>query len=341
MLIFKQIITMRTQIFFLLGIILLSSTSCGTQYKTIPFGEVSSTFSYAEKKHWAVYAGKAANGEMVSNDDTNVNADVFFVYPTLLTNKRDSRWNAFIDDAVINEDVLKWILPYQAKAWSSSGRLFIPYYRQNHYRAFFEPYINQGGLAAQKLAYNDVKASFLYYLKHENNGRPIILAGHSQGAIHLKKLLQEFFDGTELQQKLVAAYLVGTRVKKEDFNSLKPLTTPSSTGGYVSWNSYKMGKLPKYREWFNGAITTNPVTWDNSKTSEFSQHKGLMFYNEEIFPTSLEVEVIDGLLWVSLPKVPKRFWVSFVKDYHRYDITFFWKDINQNALQRVGAFLNK
>jgi hypothetical protein len=41
---------------------------------------------------------------------------------------------------------------------------------------------------------------------------------------------------------------------------------------------------------------------------------------------------------VSLPKVPKRFLMSFVKDYHRFDVTLFWEDIRQNALQRVEAF---
>mgnify|MGYP001318718290 FL=1 len=44
------------------------------------------------------------------------------------------------------------------------------------------------------------------------------------------------------------------------------------------------------------------------------------------------------MLWVSLPKVPKRFLMSFVKDYHRFDVTLFWEDIRQNALQRVEAF---
>lgn len=93
------------------------------------------------------------------------------------------------------------------------------------------------------------------------------------------------------------------------FNQLKPLTSAEQTGGYVSWNSYKKGSLPKYADCYKGAVTTNPITWDNSTTNDLSGHKGLLYYDEQLISSSLSVEVIDGLLWVSLPKLPKRFWV--------------------------------
>lgn len=332
---------MRPRNLFLLVSTIVFFTSCGVKYRSTRFDNTSTSISYNDKANWAVFAGKTLEGKTIGAFLDSLQADVFFVYPTLLIDKNDTRWNAPIQDSIINANVLKWVVPYQASAWASAGRLFVPYYRQNHYRAFFEPYLNQGGEAAKELAYSDVKAAFEYYLTYKNNGRPIILAGHSQGSIHLKRLLQEIFDGTELQQQLVAAYLVGTRVKEDEFNTLKPLRSPESVGGYVSWNSYKKGKLPKYFDWFNAAVTTNPVTWDNSTKSQFSQHKGLMYYNQELIPFCLTVEVTDGLLWVSLPKVPKRFWVSFIKDYHRFDIPFFWKDIKENASLRVTEFLNQ
>ena len=326
---------------FLLGIVLFFLTSCGVHYRSTIFNTNPTSISYEDKQNWAVYAGKTSDGKFVSKFSDTLQADVFFVYPTLLTDKKDTRWNAPVQDSIICDGVQKWIIPFQASAWVNAARLFVPYYRQNHYRAFFEPYLSQGGQEAKALAYEDVKAAFEYYLNHENKGRPIILAGHSQGAIHLKKIVQEFFDGTQLQQQLVAAYLAGTRVSKDEFKHVKPLVSPEQTGGFVSWNSYKMGKLPKYADWYKGAVTTNPVTWDSTTTSEFSDHKGLLYYNQQLIPTCLTVEVTDGLLWVSLPKVPKRFWVSFVKDYHRFDVSFFWQDIRENAALRVREFLNQ
>lgn len=341
MLIFEQRIVMRPQIFFLMGSFIVLFTSCGVHYQSKKFVTSNTPVSYVNTSHWAVFAGKTADGKIIGNPIENQQADVFFVYPTLLTDKNDTRWNAPINDNIINADVRKWIVPFQAAAWATAARLYVPYYRQNHYRAFFEPYLYDGGQAAKELAYNDVKAAFDYYLQNENSGRPIILAGHSQGAIHLKKLLQEFFDGTELQHQLVAAYLIGTRVREDEFSSLKPLISANGTGGYVSWNSYKLGKLPKYADWYKGALVTNPITWDNTPSSTFADHKGLLYYNKEMIANCLEVQVTDGLLWVSLPKVPKRFWVSFIKDYHRFDIPFFWEDINQNAQLRVNSFLKK
>lgn len=326
---------------FFLGIILFCFASCGVQYRSTRFNTSSTSISYEEKQNWAVFAGKTAEGNSVGESINSLQADVFFVYPTLLTDKKDSRWNASIQDSIIHTDVINWIIPYQAAAWANAARLYVPYYRQNHYRAFFEPYLNQGGQQAQELAYSDVKAAFEYYLTYENKGRPIILAGHSQGAIHLKKIAQEFFDGTDLQNQLVAAYLVGTRITEDEFKHLKPLDSPGQTGGYVSWNSYKKGKLPKYADWYKGAVTTNPVSWNSKATSDFSDHKGLLYYNQQLIPSCLTVEVTDGLLWVSLPKVPKRFWVSFVKNYHRFDVSFFWQDIRENAALRIQEFLNQ
>lgn len=337
----KKIIAMHPRNLLLLVVISLCFVSCGVQYQSKTFDTISTPIAYQNKANWAVFAGKTIDGKPIGISSDTLQADVFFVYPTLLTNKKDTRWNAPIQDSIINSDVLKWVVPYQASAWAAAGRLFLPYYRQNHYRAFFEPYLNQGGQQAQELAYSDVKAAFEYYLRHQNNGRPIFLAGHSQGAIHLKKLLHEFFDQKPLQKQLVAAYLIGTKVLPDAYSSIKPLTTPNATGGFVSWNSYKMGKLPKYADWYTSAVTTNPITWGNETISQFSEHKGLMYYNQEIIPSCLTVEVTDGLLWVSLPKVPKRFWVSFIKDYHRFDVPFFWQDISENASLRLKQFLSQ
>ena len=327
---------MQKRICYVLIVLLLCA--CKVNYRTASFAPKSGVIKYKNPEHWAVYDGISAQGNQIGAISDSTTADVFYVYPTLFIDKKDSTWNAAIDDANVNSDVIKWILPYQAAAWADAGRLFMPFYRQNHYRAFFKPYTSEGGFEAMAFAYADVKAAFDYYMKFENKGRPIILAGHSQGALHLKKILQEYFDGKPLQNQLVAAYLIGTRVMEDEFSALRPLISPHQIGGYVSWNTYKKGKYPKYYDWYNNAITTNPITWDNSKESLIEDHKGVLYYDNVLYEKSLAVEKINGMLWVSLPKVPKRFLMSFIKDYHRFDVTLFWEDIRQNALQRVEAF---
>ena len=82
-------------------------------------------------------------------------------------------------------------------------------------------------------------------MKNFNDNKPFIIASHSQGTVHAKRLISEFIDGKELQNKLIAAYLVGIKVKENEFKDIKPMNSPDETGGFVSWNSYKFNKYPK------------------------------------------------------------------------------------------------
>ena len=65
------------------------------------------------------------------------------------------------------------------------------------------------------------------------------------------------------------------------------MNSPNEIGGFVSWNSYKFNKYPKkdsYEDWFRGGVTSNPITWDDSKEAGKESHKGLLYRNMKIFP---------------------------------------------------------
>ena len=83
---------------------------------------------------------------------------------------------------------------------------------------FNEKY-KEEGLKALDFAYEDIRNAFIYYLKNFNDNKPFIIASHSQGTVHAKRLISEFIDGKELQKKLIAAYLVGIKVKKNEFKN--------------------------------------------------------------------------------------------------------------------------
>ena len=58
-----------------------------------------------------------------------------------------------------------------------------------------------------------------------------------------KRILQDFFDEKPLQKKLIAAYLIGTKITDQDFKNLKLMTDKDETGGFVTWNTHrKMSK---------------------------------------------------------------------------------------------------
>ena len=324
-------------IFFLLA-------SCKTVYRSVDFDQKHLPLkpNYSESKSWAVLPGKYPSSlsrfKKIKNDKK---ADVFYIYPTLLTDRKTTDWNADIWTSTFRQSVFQIVVKYQASAWLSAGDLYVPFYRQAHYRIFVEPY-SKIGEPAWEIAYEDVKNAFKYYLKHYNKGKPIIIASHSQGSMHAKRLIKEFFDQKPLQSQLVAAYLIGTRILPNEFESVRPMVSPGDVGGFVSWNAYKQGKFPKnYKIWYKGGVTTNPISWDSQLSSIINDHKGLLNRDLKIYPKSLNINVTDGLLWTSLPQIPGRFLLSFVQNYHFADINLFWKDIEHNAICRVNSWYQK
>jgi hypothetical protein len=242
-----------------------------------------------------------------------------------------------IEDVIQQNKVLNKAVLFQASAFTTAGKLYVPYYRQAHIRSY--QMLEDGGEKALLLAYSDVKRAFETYLKKYNNGRPIIIASHSQGSTHTKFLLRDFFDNKPLQKQLIAAYVVGTVLKPDLFTSIQPMTAPSEVGGIVGWNTFKKGHYPKGKNIYVGSVTTNPITWNSEKITELNQHKGFLYSNKKIYKKALKIEVTDGLIWATNPKFPMRLFMSFMKSYHVGDINLFWQDIRDNAVLRTHAFL--
>jgi hypothetical protein len=318
--------------------------SCKPMYKTSEFKIATAPPKpdYSQTDQWAVLPNQlpTALQEIIGPQETKP-ADVFFIYPTLFTDKKNPAWNADYRQQNIRANVLEKSAAFQASAWCKAANLYMPFYRQAHYRIFVDSFASQG-IEAGKLAYEDIKSAFEYYLTHHNQGKPIIIAAHSQGSLHAKRLVQDFFDGKPLQNQLIAAYLIGVKIEPSMFKNIPALNTPESIGGFVSWNTYKNNKLPKkYNQWYKGGIATNPLTWNNDMYSDNTAHLGVLNSDKKIYPQSLSIQVIDGMIWSSVPRIPKRFLLSFVKNYHFADINLFWGNIEENAVVRTQAWLNK
>ena len=329
--------------FFKIFVILMVCSSCKGTFHSVPFIEANTPPkpNYENEHNWAILPTKYTTKltEIARTSGQELEADVFYVYPTLITNKKDTRWNIAINDVEQQEKVVNKAVHFQASAWATSGKIYVPYYRQAHIRSY--RMLANGGKEALTLAYSDVKAAFEVYLKKYNQGRPIIIASHSQGTTHTSLLLKDFFDDKPLQKQLVAAYLIGIGIDKNEFNSIKVMTNPDETGGFVSWNTYKKNKLPKkYEGWYKGKVSSNPITWDTNMTTSREDHKGFLFSNDRIYDKALKLQVIDGMLWTTLPRFPLRVFIMFKKNYHVGDVNLFWKDIQENAELRTKSWLD-
>lgn len=315
----------------LLSLIFIKSLSINAQIDTI---------DYSLKVNWAALPGNyPPKMQNFFFQDPLDSIDVFYLYPTLLVSKEDTRWNVPIDDKEQLDRIENSVVPFQASAWASSGSIYVPYYRQAHLRSYFN--LDSGGREALLFAYADVKRAFEYYLEHFNHGKGIILAGHSQGSTHLAFILRDFFDGKPLQSQLVAAYLPGNGFEKDVFKNIPFMEKPDQIGGFVSWNTFKRKIDQRNYTWCKGKAVINPVTWDTTAVAKRALHKGFLFSNGKMYKKSFTTHMTNDIIWISLPHFPYRY-VSFgMKQYHVGDVNLFWEDIRENSLLRTRVYLEE
>jgi hypothetical protein len=328
-------------------VLLLIITGCAPRYKQYisRYNKTNGVTApdYTDLYYWSAHPWKTDPADSVPKPlragyRADSTTDVFFIYPTTFTDQSDTGWNAGINDAFINAKTDYTSVLYQASAFNEF-RLFSPRYRQAHIRAYFTADSAQAK-AAFDLAYGDIKAAFQYYLDHYNNGRPIIIASHSQGSTHAQRLLKEFFDGKPLQKKLVIAYVIGMYVPQNAFSSLSLCTDSLQTGCICSWRTYKKNYEPDFviKEKGTGLVV-NPLTWNASPgfvNHRFNRGAILLKFNK-IKKRLVGAEVHDGVLWVGRVHLPLGILIRR-KNFHIGDINLFYMNIREDVKRRVGYF---
>ncbi len=285
----------------------------------------------------------------------NPPVDVFFVHPT--TYRSTTRWNQDIADAKENSLADASSIARQASIFNGCCRVYAPRYRQ-------ASTLNKDGQreAALDLAYGDIERAFDRYLSTDNHGRPFILAGHSQGAWLIARLLEKRIDGTALQARLVAAYIIGINLAEGDFPArfkhVPICDTPARTGCVVQWNSV----LPTadlamtarlYEKTFVDAhgdgpgkttLCVNPLTFDRSKPmAKATLSRGAVPGDpgsgpvQPLFRHAVSARCANGLLVVE-PNAALGLKPLPGGAMHYHDLGLFYADIRANASLRSGAY---
>ena len=298
--------------------------------------EEQAEFSYADAENWAYFA---------LGEDRD--ADLFLICPTVDMN---DEFNMSMDDEDTKANFFG-ALNMERGIYEDSARMYAPYYRQAAMkvysldRAEWEPYM--------ELAYRDVSAAFAWYLEHENQGRPIILAGFSQGADMCYRLLAEYFGDEELYNQLVAVYAIGWPCTEElvsRYPQIKPATSADDIGVVISFDC----EAPEVTESFinpagQKAYAINPLNWRTDEAAaDKSENLGACFtnYSGEIRseqealcgcyldPSRGVVKVTDISASDYAPIVPG------LPDgaYHVYDYQFFFRNLQQNVADRLASF---
>ncbi len=302
---------------------------------------------YAQLKNWAAHPEKKDPADRTPNglhdEQATAAVDVFFIHPTSYFGARGeaNNWNASLDNAQLNAATDSSSILFQASIFNGAGRIFAPRYRQAHLHVFHgnDKISNQQAL---DLAYADVAAAFDYYLKHWNQGRPFIIASHSQGAVHAKTLLRNVVENKSLQKQLVAAYIVGWRVERDFFKNIPPCESPDQTGCYCSWRTWKT-KYGRRKANEPGSVCVNPLTWSTTEgkyAPKSANHGGVLRPFSVVRPGITDAEVWRGFLLADKPKFPGS--VLFVRNnYHIADLNLYYVNVRENAQTRAAAFLKK
>jgi hypothetical protein len=200
------------------------------------------------------------------SDNPLARIDCFYVYPTV---SQDSTPNS---DLVAGPEEYN-VVRSQFARLGSECRTFAPLYRQVTLTALRAGLGGGPGMNPDReLGYNDVLAAWNYYLEHHNDGRGVVLIGHSQGSGVLTRLISNEIDGKPVQDKIISAMLLGTTVQVPagekvggTFKHMPICESAAQTGCIISYSSYRAEIPPQASGMFarngNGsvAICTNPA----------------------------------------------------------------------------------
>src|SRR4249919_2708645 len=280
-------------------------------------------------------------------------AATFYIHPTTYL-ERD-RWNAPLDLAGQSADRSLLFVQSQASVFNGISQVWAPKYRQAAYGAFLLR--SRDADQALNLAYRDVLAAFDEFLRR-NPTSDIILAGHSQGSLHLLRLLRD--RRAALKDRLVAAYVVGWPVSVTadlPATGLAPCSNAHQSECVLSWQSFKE---PDNAAVITGAwvgtkgltgakrrredmLCTNPLTGTKDGTAPAPANRGTLLPNGNLSEASIEPGRVGarcdkGFLLIDgdVPNLGP--YVLPGNNYHVYDYALFWGSIRADVERRVTAW---
>lgn len=257
-----------------------------------------------------------------------------------------------IDDEIMRAGAQS-VYESQATAFEEATNVFAPYYRQsnlNYIASMRGAELEKFQMSEQR---TDVYAALDYYFEHYNDGRPFIIAGHSQGSTMVKIVLGEYMQAhPEYLERMVAAYPIGYSITKDWLEMhpyLKFAEEAGDTGVIVSWNTEGPGNKDKDNLVVEeNAISINPINWKRDETpADFSENLGSRILNEQTGAYEIRMNVADATLDTERGVVVCNSTEPFIsvdaifgpESYHNSDYTFYYENLKQNAVLRVQNFM--
>ncbi|MDD3394782.1 MAG: DUF3089 domain-containing protein [Anaerotignum sp.] len=288
--------------------------------------------------------------------------DVFYLYPTTYRKQDENDEDICEIENGLMRSSAHLVFNQQATAFDTVGNIYAPYYRQADAGTCLAMTQADREELLQGIPKTDVIASFDYYIKNYNNGRPFILAGHSQGSNMLLYLLSEYMkEHPDVYERMVAAYVIGYSVTDEylaENPHLKFAEGADDTGVIISYNTQAPRIEGSNPVVLKGALVINPITWTRQENLAGAEENlgsilpyadGSVALDEDgtfqhvMNLADARVDTEKGVLICST--VDPETWhlekSVFGKGvFHIFDYTFYYYSIRENATKRVETFLS-
>jgi len=330
-------------------------------------GRAVAQLDYSKNTSWAALPLMQDDADMIPKgergiDQNNSPVDVFFVHPTGYL--KGDNWTDPLEEKSATMENTQWMMANQASVYNGCCSVYAPHYRQ----ASIYSYFGSDELRAEvhNFVYQDVKKSFEYFIENFSNGRPFIIASHSQGTHHSIRLLAEEIDSSGLYPRMVGAYIIGGMISKDRMSNMVNIGVCESAeqlGCLVHWDTLNVTQINKDMPLYSNNICVNPITWKNEGSlSELQDAKGAVHVSGEFIlefsgddePTDqiftpleaplkkyVQAQCKDGALFAS-DQTGTRFqtFSGSGGNYHGLDYALFYMDIRENAKLKVLTYLN-
>ncbi|MFN3944816.1 MAG: DUF3089 domain-containing protein [Allosphingosinicella sp.] len=333
-----------------------------TSVPTVAFEEIAAPegMTYADAAMWIARPDIGDNPALWTPEGIAAAAEpgaaMFFVHPTSFLER--SAWNAPLDHQDSQNRAALFVRS-QASAFNNVAAIWAPKYRQATFGAFLTS--REDADKALDFAYRDVLAAYEAFIAQAPSDRPILLAAHSQGSLHLIRLLQERIAGAPERGRIAAAYVVGWPVSiSADLPGLglPGCETADQAGCILSWQSFGEPADPKMvtdvydaSEGPGGVsragspmLCVNPLTGMSGSEAGRDSNLGTLFPNADLTEADLRPGAVParcdvrGLLLIGENPPNLGPYVLFGNNYHVYDYALFWANIRADAARRLAAF---
>ena len=268
--------------------------------------------------------------------------------------------------AAIDNPEMRQKAPFEydahASAFQDVTNVFVPFYRQSGLKNSGEVWQRDGNIdaALSGIPYDDITGALDYYFEHYNQGRPFIIAGHSQGSAMCKLVLKKYFkEHPDYYKRMIAAYVIGFSVTKDDLAAnphWKFATGESDTGVIISWNTEGPKNVEQNASTvvlYPGAISINPLNWRLDNTyAPASMNLGSYMPHEKTGKNEIvdvgadaQVNVERGTVVTHAASEPVAPEIADVATQlfgpdgrHASDYSYFYNNIKENVSKRVEAY---